>query len=350
MTLEPTGVGAAARSAWREALASDPDALVSQTPEWMDCVCASRRYEDATRAYANADGRRLVLPLARRRDLPAAAGVVSSMPFGWGTGGLVCPGGRVSPEDVAAVVADLSAQRALLVGVRPAPAADGAWATAVPEHVVRIRHMTQSVDLSGGFDAVWSHGFAGTVRSHCRKAERRGVTVERDDTGRLMEVFDALYRRSVERWARQQHEPMWLAQWRARRRDPRSKFEVVAERLGSACKTWVAWRAGAPIAAIVVLTHGEHSTYWRGAMDKEAAKGTGANELLHRLAIEEACESGHRFFHLGESAPSSALARHKRGLGATEAYFTGYRFERLPLTAADQFLRRQVKKVIGFRD
>jgi hypothetical protein len=350
MTMELTAAGAAARSTWRRVLPSDPNALVSQTPEWMDCVCASGHYEDATRAYGNANGHQVVLPLARRRNLPAAAGVVASMPFGWGTGGLICPGGRLSSEDVAAVVADLSRQPALLVGVRPSPAAEGAWATAVPEDVVRIRQMTQSVDLSGGFDDVWKHGFATTVRSYCRKAERKGVTVERDDTGRLMEVFDALYRRSVVRWARQQHEPLWLAQWRAQRRDPRHKFQTVAERLGPACQVWVAWLAGAPIAAMVVLTQGEHSTRWRAAMDKEAAKGTGANELLHRFAIEDACRSGQRFFHMGESAPSSALARNKQGFGATEAYYTGYRFERLPLTAADQFLRRRVKRVIGFRD
>jgi hypothetical protein len=89
---------------------------------------------------------------------------------------------------------------------------------------------------------------------------------------------------------------------------------------------------------------------WRAAMDKKAVRGTGANELLRRLSIEEACDSGHRYFHLGESAPSSELARNKRGFGAEEAHYTGYRLERLPLTAADQFLRRHVKRVIRFRD
>jgi GNAT acetyltransferase-like protein len=350
MTMELTAAGASARNAWRHVLPSDQNALVSQTPEWMDCICASGPYEDATRAYQGADGRQVVLPLARRRDLPAAASVANSMPFGWGTGGLVCPEGRVSSQEVAAVVADLATEHALRVGVRPSPATESVWARAVPEGVVRIPHMTQTVDISGGFDDLWKHGFASTVRSHCRKAERRGVTAERDDTGRLMEVFDALYRKSVVRWAQQQHEPLWLAQWRARRRDPQRKFAVVAERLGPACRVWVASRGGEPIAAMVVLAQGEHSTVWRGAMDKEAVTGTGANELLHRLAIEEACQSGHRFFHLGESAPSSALARNKRGFGAEEAHYTGYRFERLPLTAADRFLRRQVKRVIGFRD
>jgi hypothetical protein len=85
-------------------------------------------------------------------------------------------------------------------------------------------------------------------------------------------------------------------------------------------------------------------------MDKDVAAGTGANELLYRLAIEEACQSGRRFFHFGESAPSSPLARFKQGFGAEAMHCTAYRFERLPLTAADQFLRRQVKRAIKFRD
>ena len=85
-------------------------------------------------------------------------------------------------------------------------------------------------------------------------------------------------------------------------------------------------------------------------MDKSAARGTGANDLLHQLAIEEACKSGQRFYHMGDSAPSSALARHKQGFGAEAMQYTAYRFERLPLTAADEFVRRHVKRAIQFRD
>jgi hypothetical protein len=100
----------------------------------------------------------------------------------------------------------------------------------------------------------------------------------------------------------------------------------------------------------VVLAHGEHSTMWRAAMDKEAARGTGATELLHRSVIADACDHGHRFYHLGDSAPSSELARHKRGFGAADLHYAGYRFERVPLTAADRFVRGHAKRVIGFRD
>jgi hypothetical protein len=348
MRLALTAVGGDARDAWGQALGTDEQALVSQTPAWMDCVCASGRYEDATRAYEAEDGRRLILPLARMRA-PRPITAVSSMPYGWGTGGLVSSDGPVGADGVASVIADLLGERILLTAVRPSPAAAGAWDPAVPDGAVRIPHMSQIVPLRDGFDAVW-RGFSSTVRSNCRKALRRGVTAERDDTGRLMPVFDALYRISIDRWASQQHEPRWLAHWRARRRDPVEKFQTVATNLGANCHVWVAWRGGEPIASVVVLTHGLHSTMWRSAIDKDAGRGTGATELLHQLAIEEACAKGHRAYDLGDSAPASSLARNKRGFGARDATYFGYRFERLPVTAVDRFARRQAKRVIGFRD
>jgi hypothetical protein len=346
--VELKAVGRNAREAWRHALAVDCDALVSQTPAWMDCVCASGRYEDVTRAYETEDGYQLILPLAQRR-LPNPVTAVSSMPFGWGTGGLISSLGRASTDDVASVLADLKQQRTTVVALRPSPLTHDVWAPVVPNEAVRIAYMSQTVDLVGGFDRAW-HGFSSAARRQCRKAVRLGVTAERDDTGRLIPVFDALYRKSVDRWARQQHEPRWLAHWRARQRDPREKFQTVAERLGRACHVWVAWHAGEPVAGVVVLTHGHHTTYWRGAMDKDAARGTGANELLHQHVIEEACDAGHLFYHLGDSTPSSGLARYKSRYGANEALYSAYRFERLPVTTLERFVRREAKRAIGFRD
>src|SRR4051812_31449212 len=54
----------ATRMLWHTVADRDPDALVSQTPEWVDVLCRSG-YEDATRTYWAADGSRMVLPLVR---------------------------------------------------------------------------------------------------------------------------------------------------------------------------------------------------------------------------------------------------------------------------------------------
>ena len=344
-----TGEGAAARAVWHRILADDPAATVSQTPAWMDCVCASGRWEDATRAYETDRGREFVLPLARRVHTPAAFPVEASMPFAWGTGGLLTAGGHVTATDVAAVAADLCRARPIRATLRPAPAADASWRSGMPPQAVRTRHMSQSVDLAGGFPEVAAR-FSSSTRRNIRKAERGDIAVEWAAGTRLVPVFDDLYRAAVARWAEAQHEPEALARWRARRRDPRSKFESVAARLGPGCRIGVAWRAGEPAAAIVVLTHGEHATYWRGAMRRELAEGTGANELLHQHAIEEACEAGRRWYHMGDSAPSSSLAEFKRRLGAREEPYTGYRIERWPLTAAENAVRGAVKRALRFRD
>ena len=335
--------GAAARPAWEAALAADELAVASQTPAWMDALCACTGMVDVSRAYVADDGRRLVLPLARRRLVRAEA----SPPAGWGAGGLVGP--QVAAGDVAAVLADVLGGPAPRTSVRPDPSRDAAWGAAAPAGAVRTPLMAQSLPL-GSFDEVWSHRFTGRVRGHCRRAERAGLEVESDAGGRLIPVFDRLYRLSVERWAEQQHEPLRLARWRARRRDPPQKFALVARHLGAACRVWVAWREGEAAAAIVVLRHGGHATYWRGAMDKALVGKTGANQLLHRLAIEDACATGAREYHLGDSSPGSGLAEFKRGFGAVERHYGAYRFERLPLTAVEHGARTAVKRVLRFRD
>ena len=62
----PTVVSPAPRSAWRELVAADPQAMPTQSPEWLDALCADGRYVDASRLYRTADGGSALLPLVRR--------------------------------------------------------------------------------------------------------------------------------------------------------------------------------------------------------------------------------------------------------------------------------------------
>ncbi|HLI58651.1 MAG TPA: GNAT family N-acetyltransferase [Solirubrobacteraceae bacterium] len=334
-------------AAWREVLQSDPAALVTQTPEWTAALCRDGRFEDASRLYELGDGRLAVLPMLRRPGLPPGWAVEASLPPACGIGGLIATGG-LRDEDVRAVFAELAARPHLRTSLTPNPLQASAWAAACPPGCVTVPRLAHVLELGRSFDEVWRRSFAGTARTAVRKAERAGLTVRRDTTGELVEVFYELFERSLRRWADQQHEPTWLAAWRGRRRDPVGKLRSIAA-LGDMCRIWVAFSAERPAAAILVL-QGENAHYTRGAMDKDLAGPTRANYLLHSLAIEEACAAGCRWYHMGETGGSRSLAQFKTRFGARPHPHADYHLERLPLTAADRRVRAVVKRTIGFRD
>jgi hypothetical protein len=339
----------APRDVWTTLLESDGDALAFQTPTWLDCICKVGPYEDASRLYETTEGRQLVLPLARRARLPTPLATEASLPFGWGNGGLVAAGAPRAPE-IEAVFADLAHRSLLRTSVRPNPLLAARWAAAAPPDVVAVPHVAHILALHGDFGQVWMQRFKGATRTAVRKAERSALTVECDTSGTLVPVFYDLYRRSIVRWAHRQHEPLVLARWRALQRDPCRKFQLVAEHLGAACRVWVAWLEGQPIAAIIVLHQGATASYWRGAMDAALAGPRRANQLLHRLAIEDACVAGCRWYHMGDTGLSTSLAQFKAGFGATPHRYVAYRLERLPLTGVDRHLRRTVKRLLRFED
>jgi hypothetical protein len=341
-------ISPAPRDAWQEALASDPMALVFQTPRWLDCLCATGRYRDASRLYELPSGRRLVLPMVRLGCRTGSLAVEASFPPSWGTGGIVASGGPRA-GDLAVVFADLGARPVLRTSVRPNPLTGASWAEARPRGALAVPRLAHVLDLDGGFERVWRERFTGSARTAVRKAERAGLTVECDTAGRRAAVFYDLFERSLDRWARQQHEPLALARWRGHRRDPLRKLRLIAEHLGDRCHLWIAWHGEEPAAAILVLQDA-NASYTRGAMDKELAGPTRANYLLHQLAIEQACDAGCRQYHMGESGTSAALAQFKTRFGARPAPYAEYHLERLPVTAADRYVRTAVKHVIGFRD
>ncbi|OIJ67790.1 GNAT family N-acetyltransferase [Streptomyces mangrovisoli] len=337
----------APRDIWWELAGEDPGTHPSQTPPWLDCLCATGPYRDTSRLYEFEGGRRLVLPLVGS-SRPRILDTEESWPARWGIGGPVCPA-EASPAEARAVFADLAGLRALRVGVRLRPADRDVWADSALGYRLEP-HMTQMVDLDGGFDAVWQGRFRRHVRREVRHAERSDVDVEVDRTGRLVGAFYRLYCTSMVRWAEQQHEPLALARRRRTREFPVRRLEEVAARFGERCAIWVAWRAGEPAAACVVLRHAGHAKLWRSAMDRELAHPVHAVPLLYRLAIEDACAAGCRTFDMGESAPGSSLAAFKAGFGARSFSSPRCLKERVPLSAAEHRLRAAVKRLIRFQD
>ncbi|MCW0211865.1 MAG: GNAT family N-acetyltransferase [Pseudonocardia sp.] len=333
----------APRDVWRAVHRNDPEAVATQAPEWMDCL-ALRGYTDASRLYELPDGRRMVLPLAAR----SVAGIAvseESWPYGWGYGGLLVEGGELSEEDCRVVLQDLQERPAVLRAVVPMPRHGAAWSAAAPAHTRRVSYTSQIVDLDGGFDAVWKR-YKRQARNSVRKAEKFELDIRREDgisagapDGRGVRIFAELYAMSVDRWAVQRGQPLWLARRLAARRDRPGQMAAAAAALGERCVVWSVCRDGQPIAVNVVLQHGNHGVGWLCAMDQELARPTLATYLLHSLAIEDACTAGARWFHMGESDTGSGAEHFKGYFGATPLEYEALRFERVPLSSTEERLR-----------
>ncbi len=335
---------------WQQALRSDPGAVVSQSLAWRDAVLAGGRYRDVSRLYEFPSGRRVVLPLMLPRGWPRPAATAGSWPRVWGIGGPICEGGDISPAEAAFVLEDAAGLGALAVEIQLRHGAGGeTWVGAAGRFAVQERSC-HVLDLSGGFSQVWQGRFRGSARTAVRKAERSGLDVEVGHEGSLIPVFSDLYQKSIERWAARQHEPLWLSRWRVTRATSPGMLRLVAQKFGQDFSIWVARSQGVPVAAIIVLRHGGFAKYWRGAMDMALANPVRANDLLHRLAIEEACRDGYQHYDMGMSSPGSPLAGFKQKLGAVPEPTWVLRADRLPVQAGTGAARNLVKRLIGFRD
>lgn len=337
------------RETWWMLAHKDAATNVTQTPAWLDCVCATGRFRDASRLYEFESGGRLVLPLVTRLRRPPSLTAQESWPGEWGIGGPVSSG-VVGSREARAVFDDLARLPALRVGLRLRPEDSEVWSRAVPAAFQEDRHTVQVLDLEGGFGTVWERRFRQSVRRGVRRAERSDVDVEVNRTGRLVPEFYQLFEQSIVRWAARQHEPLALARWRRKRAFPRERLEAVADLLGESCAIWMARRGGEPAAAIVVLRHGHHAKLWHAAMNRDLAHPVRANHLLHRLAIDDACAAGCLRYDFGGSRQGASLAAFKEGFGAEPFTSPRYYRERLPVSAVDRALRKAAKRVIRFEE
>ena len=330
----------APRDAWLEVANADPQSFIYQTPAGFDAICATFNANDASRLYEFPDGRKLVLPLFRQRGLPNFL-TADRSPL---IGSLIAPG-PVRKQELQAIFADLARNPVLRTVVRPTALGSAAWIDAAPKDWIKVKCRSHVLDLDGGFETVWKNRFNNQARRGVRKAEKSGLEIETDDSGKLVPVFYELLERSIERWAATRKEPLAFARWRARRRDPIEKIEGLAAALGSAFRIWLARVDGEPAAAIIVLS-GANAHYTRGAMDISLAGPTRASFLLQKLAIEEACNSGCLYYNMGETGTSETLARFKQHFGAQAYSYVEYRHERFPLTRIEAWLRRLAEKII----
>lgn len=297
---------------------SDPDALVTQSLEWRDAVMAGGHFIDESRLYELPDGQQIIVPLARPRWQPRRAAYVSSWPRRWSVGGPVSRYGRIDPAHASFVLADVARLGALGSQIFLPYTAHANWLHAAgPSRVEEMSYFV--VDLSGGFAEIWAHRFRSSARNCIRRAERSHLDVEVDRTGKLLGTYRDLFERTLSARAAKQGVPMWLARRRFRQVNPVSheQLTAVARAFRERCVVWVARERGNPIAALIVLHAGSRALAWRSAKVHRPGTPVYATELLHRLAIEDACEKQLRFYDNTHATPGSPLATLKQKLGAT---------------------------------
>ena len=337
----------APRGDWREVLAADPDAVPSQSPEWLDVLCRRTGTADASRLYLVPGERRIVVPLVSRH-LAGVPLTAESMPYAWGYGGALVEGGALRREEAALVLADLRRRHRARTCIVPSPTNAASWQEAAGPAVGRERRHCEILDVSAGFDAVWA-GYGSRLRRNIRRAERDRVVVERSTTGSFLADFTRLYVESVDRWAEQRGQPLPLARALARRRDRPGQAAAVAAALGDRCVTWRASRHGEPVAVHVVLYQGGTVHGWMGVNDYRLNRETNGNMLLHSAVIEDACRSGARAVLLGESDPGSAVEEFKLRFGASCLEYDVLRMEPIPVTAVTLRLRAVTETVLRHR-
>jgi CelD/BcsL family acetyltransferase involved in cellulose biosynthesis len=344
----------APRDVWGAVLDTDPGAVVSQSLPWADALFAGGRYRDVSRLYEFGSGNQVVLPLSASRVLPAMTSPVASWPRVWNVGGPLCRDGRVTAAEAAAVLDDVARMRALTTQIWIGHGADRAWidAARADERRFRVEQSgTWILDLGQGDGHVWERKFRSSVRRAIRKAERSDLDIEVGHAGQLIDDFYGLYVKSVQRWARMQHAPLWLTRRRLAATTNPGRLARVARSFGPQCSTWVARSDGQPVAALIVLRSGRYAKAWHGAMDKDlSAPLGGVSQLLDWLAIQSAVADGYSRYDLGYATPGTSLGGYKERLGADLALNHLIWTERIPVRAADQAVRGAVKKAIGFRD
>ena len=189
---------------------------------------------------------------------------------------------------------------------------------------------TEHIGAARPVEEIRSQLLSNSIRKAVDRAVRNGLKVTWNTTGSSLSVFQELYDRSVERWARRQHEPLSLSRWRMGRATRAPTLAATARCMAGLWRMGVVEIGGQPAAAaIVFIEPGGNANGFRMAMDADLVGRSGAGYLVQVAALEEASRAGCRFFHLGESGQAEGLSsiRNIRHIAAVNHSPAGARAE-----------------------
>src|SRR5438270_12265940 len=130
------GEGAAARRDWEYLAAQDESIALAKTPEWIDCICSSGSFSDASVLFRGEDGRRTILPRLRKAGIASSVRLFESPPHGWDLGaessGFLCEGGPASPVETRALLEEVRQHSGLRTRIMVGRDDAEIWESAAP--------------------------------------------------------------------------------------------------------------------------------------------------------------------------------------------------------------------------
>lgn len=243
------------------------------------------------------DGTCLLLPLVAVQRRLGPLSMLLAMPLGL-EGRPLTVSGQPAAEHLTSLLGALEAGRLdISGGIGGSPPAAG-----------RVSPLsTHVLDLTPGYETIWSDSFPAKTRNMCRKAERSGLVVERDERAEAISAYVALYRSSAAAWGY------------AEAPHPGVLFEQL---IGSGfAELWVARLEETIVGGAVMLCGSDDLLYWSGAMNREFRHVAPSNAII-RAAVEDACGRGISYLDFGASTGLSGVEAFKRSFGAEEHRYT----------------------------
>lgn len=317
MTVRLDDVRRLPADAWDEALAASGQRFrfSHRAEAGLELERAYPSYEALRLEASWSDGSRWLLPLVRVRRRLRVLDRLEGMPLGW----------EGTPLDVgtpmgggAGAALDTGVEDGESTGEAAGPGQDrlrpllrslgggsirvngGPWGTPPGAGREAVGHASV-LDLTPGWDRIWSAAFSGKNRTSCRKAEKGGVVARPDADGEHVADYWRLYSDAATGWGYET--PPY----------PRALVEGLAR--SPHAELWMAFVGERPAAGALLLAGSHDLFYWSGAMDRELGGLYPANAVL-RHAIEAACARGYETFDFGASAGLDGVRRFKESFGA----------------------------------
>ncbi len=170
---------------------------------------------------------------------------------------------------------------------------------------------THLIDLTGGFDKLWSDSIEKQRKKRTRRAEKLGVTVRRMSSDDDLRMYYDIYSRRLIGWGEKTTYPLKL-------------FEDLLARGGESVRLYLAEHNGKIVGGHFNFYSEKMVTAWNGVTTPESnhlQPGT----KLYIECLKSACAEGFEVYNLGGSLGKQSLIDFKESLGGVRYTYNQYR-------------------------